>query len=48
MSVEQLALDAHLDKKTVVGVLHGRHSATPNTLKKLADVLGVAASKLAS
>lgn len=48
MSVEQLALDARLDKKTVVGVLHGRHSATPSTLKKLADVLGVAASKLTS
>jgi hypothetical protein len=47
LSVERLALDAQLDKKTVVAVLHARHTAMPSTLKKLADVLGVAASELA-
>lgn len=47
LSVEKLALDAGLDKKTVVAVLHARHRAMPSTLKKLADVLGVAASELA-
>ncbi|MCC6366869.1 MAG: helix-turn-helix transcriptional regulator [Bryobacterales bacterium] len=48
MSVEQLALDAELDKKTVIGVLRSRRKARPATLKKMADALGVSASELAS
>jgi hypothetical protein len=46
MSVEQLAYDAHLDKKTVVSIIHARHRAMPSTLKKLADALSVKASEL--
>ena len=48
MSVEHLAVDAHLDKKTVIDVLHGRRRAMPNTLMKIAGALRVHPSELAS
>ena len=47
MSVEQLALEAGVDKKTILGITKKRRHAMPFTLKKLADALGVSASELA-
>lgn len=46
MSVEQLALEAGVDKKTILGITKKRRHAMPFTLKKLADALGVSASEL--
>lgn len=48
MSVEELAVEARLDKKTVAALVAGRRHARINTVKKLADALGVKASELAS
>jgi len=48
MSIEKLALEAGVDKKTVLRITHKGKRATPATLKKLADALGVAASSLAN
>ena len=48
MSIEELAVEAGLDKKTVAALVDGRRHARINTVKKLADALGVKASELAS
>ena len=47
MTIETLALEADVDKKTVIRIIRKGKGATPCTLKKLADALGVAASDLA-
>jgi DNA-binding XRE family transcriptional regulator len=48
MTIEELALSACVNKKTVLRIINKGKRANPGTLKKLADVLGVAASDLAS
>ena len=48
MSVEELAVEARLDKKTVAALIDGRRHARINTVKKLADALGIKASELVS
>jgi DNA-binding Xre family transcriptional regulator len=48
MTLEELALDARVDKKTVLRITNKGKRTTPATLKKLADALGVTASYLAS
>ena len=48
LSFEELAVEARLDKKTVAAVIEGRRHARINTVKKLADALGVKASELTS
>ena len=47
MTLETLALEAGVDKKTVLRITNKGKRANPCTLKKLADALGVAASDLA-
>jgi DNA-binding Xre family transcriptional regulator len=46
LSVEELAVEAGLDRKTVAGLIHGQRAVRINTIKKLADALGVKASDL--
>jgi DNA-binding Xre family transcriptional regulator len=46
MSIEELAVEARLDKKTVAALIDGSRRARINTVKKLADALGVKASEL--
>lgn len=46
MSLEELAVEARLDKKTVAALIDGSRRARINTVKKLADALGVKASEL--
>jgi len=48
MTIEELALDAGVDKKTVLRITSKGKCTTPATLKKLADALGVTASYLTS
>jgi DNA-binding XRE family transcriptional regulator len=48
MTLEKLALDADVDKKTVLRITNKGKRANPGTLKKLADALGVTASYLTS
>lgn len=48
ITLEELAQQAGVNKKTVLRITNKGKRANPGTLKKLADVLGVAASYLAS
>ena len=48
LTIEKLALDADVDKKTVLRITNKGKGANPGTLKKIADALGVTASYLAS
>jgi len=41
MTIEELALDAGVDKKTVLRITSKGKCTTPATLKKLADALGL-------
>ncbi len=47
MALEQIAIEAGVDKKTVLRIVNKGSRPNPSTLKKLADALGVAASDLA-
>ncbi|MBM3744568.1 MAG: helix-turn-helix transcriptional regulator [Acidobacteria bacterium] len=46
MTIETLALEAGVDKKTVLRIINSGRRAHPSTLKKLSNALGVAASDL--
>ena len=46
LTVEQVAEGSGLDKRTVMGILHGRKKAQPRTIGRLARGLGVATSEL--
>jgi DNA-binding XRE family transcriptional regulator len=48
MTLEELAIEAGVDKKTVLRITKNGKRANPGTLKKLADALGVPASYLSS
>ena len=46
LSQEALAVDAGLDRSYVGGIERGEHNLTVLNVKKIADALGVKASKL--
>ena len=48
MSIGRLAVESGVDKKTLIGILHCRRDATPITLKRLADTLGIPVAELAA
>jgi DNA-binding XRE family transcriptional regulator len=48
LSAERLAHEAHLDKKTVIGIHHGRRDVRMGTLESLAHALGVSIAELIS
>ena len=46
LSIGGLSLESGVDKKTLLGILHCRRNATPMTLKRLADGLGIPVTAL--
>jgi hypothetical protein len=48
LSIGRLSLESGVDKKTLLGILHCRRNATPITLRRLADALGIPAGELAA